>query len=225
MRGAIFPFEGCYLDARELRAIQNGWLSQETAYRRIVYQLAIGRLNAVADMIDSAERDMTGKAYSEEDPSGYHTRATKRGKGVMPSIKAVFPELTGWKDGPARLLKIITKPVKPSDEWFALLRGAIEATEEEQGDEIQKFVVRSPQTVLRNVAPVVFPPHTGNARCKTCRGGHSEDLHRFHTAGAFARTHPTPLKQRQRAAERKTLANDDMPSWVTEHDCDDCGDM
>ncbi len=157
----------------------------EIYYARAVFLRALWRLDEIAQAIKGFETEMTGKAYQVAEG------VRVRGKGVLPSLRRQFPELRGFSDkiGPQDYVRMITGR-KKTPEYFALLNHAVREVENHEGNSIETWVQRAPQSELQALPPVQYPPHKGTAQCKHCRQFHSTDLHRFHLRGARLRTHP-----------------------------------
>lgn len=192
-----------------IRALQNRRAPAITYYRRVVFTMAMERLREISDMIGSAETEHTGKARYDREGN-----FLGRGKGVLPSIKAMFPEVKHWRSGPAELKRTIDQA--KSEDFLQLLTSAIREVELERGEQLELFVRQAPADQLEDFLPVMYPPHKGNRRCRHCRKTHSSELHRFHARGAFERTHPTPEQKRERKADRAANKNKGVPAWVTE---------
>lgn len=170
----------------------------KTYYRRAVFMLALERLREIRETIEQFIRteSHTGKAY--RDTQG---EVIGRGKGIMPSLSKSFPEVRYWTRGPAALARTIKQAKTP--DYFYLLEGAVHQVEGISGEQLALFVKTAPQQQLLELPPVMFPPHTGTRRCKTCRRPHSSHLHRFHLRGSFDKTHPGPVEAKHRKAARK----------------------
>lgn len=177
----------------------------ETYYRRLLYQVALDRLAAIADAIAHGETERTGKAYRNEQGD-----VVRRGKGVMPTLLRMYPETKGWSRGPAALRKTILEAKTP--EYFTLLQAAVHAAEADQGEQLELFIKTAPRADLAALPPVVYPAHRGNRRCKICRRPHAAALHRFHLHGAFDQTHIGPA----RADARKKKRDRDKERWREE---------
>lgn len=184
-------------------------LSREVYIRRALFAVAVDRLEIIRQEIEAFDTKHTGKVYRDE-----YGDAVGRGKGVMPSMRRTYPELRNWEAGPARLVKTIRE--KKSADYLWLLGGALEEVDATQGDRIAEYVQRASADELKQFPPVLFEPHTGRKSCRHCKQRHSADVHRFHTSGAFARTHPTPEEKQLRKRKREESKGRGLPAWVTE---------
>lgn len=184
-------------------------LSREVYIRRALFAVAVDRLEVIRQEIEAFDTKHTGKVYRDE-----YGDAVGRGKGVMPSMRRSYPELRNWEAGPARLVKTIRE--KKSLDYLWLLGGALEEVDSTQGDRIAEYVQGAPADELKQFPPVLFEPHAGRKSCRHCKQRHSADVHRFHTSGAFGRTHPTPDEKELRRRKRQESKGRGLPAWVTE---------
>lgn len=181
--------------------------TKQTYYRRAVHEQARARLDEIAESIRGAQTEMTGKAFRDE-----HGEVVGRGRGIMPSLGKSYPEVSGWPFGPAKLLKTIRGRKTPA--YFDLLRDAEHEVEILDGDQLELFVMGAPRTQLKQLPPIVYPPHSGTAKCKHCPVPHPPGQHRSHLKGSFDRTHPgaeIAALRKQRRDEQKARLVDVVP--------------